>query len=216
MIRNVAFFDLDGTLIPPPSSERMFLKHLIQNNVVTWTDMLRFVQGIVYNSKGGRHGIFKRNKFYLKEKNVELIEHMAQEYVEHYIYPLISRDAQHVIAQHKANNDVLIMISGSPYFIVKVCAQMLGFNDYKGTDLIINDGKFTGKIKGIHPYGKNKVAVVQDFIAHYALDINHSTIYANHGMDRYILALSPRPVAVNPSRRLQKYCKKKGWEILYL
>jgi len=216
MIQNVAFFDLDGTLITPPSSEKMFIKHLLQNGVLTWADMVRFVQGVVYNSKGGWHGIFKRNKFYLKEKNVELIEHMAKEYAENYIYSLISVGAKHIIEKHKANDDVLIMVSGSPYFIVKVCAQMLGFNDYKGTDLIINNGKFTGKIKGIHPYGKNKVDVMQDFIAHYALDINHSTIYANHVMDRYMLALSPRPVAVNPSWRLKKYCKKKGWKILYM
>ena len=216
MKQNVAFFDLDGTLIPPPSSERMFLTHLIKKGVVTWADLSRFVQCVVYNSKGGWHGILKRNKFYLKGKNVELIEHMAKEYVENDIYPIISVRAKNIINKHKANDDIVIMISGSPYFIVKVCARMLGFNDYQGTDLVINDGKFTGTIKGIHPYGKNKVDVMQYFIAHYALDMNHSTIYANHVMDRYMLALSPKPVAVNPSWRLQQYCKKRGWDILYL
>lgn len=215
MTRNAAFFDLDGTLIPTTSSERILIKHLIQIGVLTVSDFLRFMQGAVYNMRSGWHGISRKNKFYLKGKKAQHIESIAKEYFEKHMDAIISIGARDLIEKHRSNGDVLIMVSGSPYFIVEVFAHTLGFNDYKGTDLIIEQGTFTGRIDGRHPFGRNKINIIWDFVKKYGLNIDDSTMYANHFKDRYILALASKPVAVNPSRRLKRYAAQKGWKILF-
>lgn len=216
MTQKAAFFDLDGTLIPHTSSERIFIKHLIDIGVLTVIDFLHVLEGAVYNITGGWQGISRKNKFYLKGKKAQHIESIAKEYFEKHIDSIVSMSARNIIEKHKSNGDVLIMVSGSPYFIVEVFARTLGFNDYKGTDLMIKNEKFTGRIVGIHPLGKTKIDIIQFFVKKYALNINDSTIYANHFKDRYMLELSSKPVAVNPTRRLKKYAAQKGWKILYV
>jgi HAD superfamily hydrolase (TIGR01490 family) len=215
MTRKAAFFDLDGTIIPNTSSERILIKHLIQIGVLTVFDFLYFMQGIFYNMRGGWHGIFRENKFYLKGKKAQHIKSIAKEYFEKHIDAIVSMSVRDLIEKHKSKGDVLIMVSGSPYFVVEVFARKLGFNDYKGTDLIIKHGIFTGKIEGIHPFGRKKVTIIRYFAKKYGINIDDSTTYANHFKDRHILALASKPVAVNPTRRLKKYAIQKGWQILH-
>ena len=58
-------FDIDGTLLPGTSCERMFFKHLVKKKILGLRNLINFVvRGIALAPKGKAY-IFSANKGYL-------------------------------------------------------------------------------------------------------------------------------------------------------
>lgn len=213
-MNKAAFFDLDGTLVSGVSSERMFLKHLLQRKMLNYGDLFKMLLGAINNLNGGWDKAFRQNKYYLKGRSVGTIEQLAQEFFAERVNTLISQRAKEKIREQKLKGDLLILISGTPHFIIEIFCRKLAFDDWKGAQIDSNNEKFTGKIKGLHPFGRRKVEVLKTFTKKYSIDLTQSTAYGNHFSDRFLLAEVRNPVVVNPDRALLKYALKKNWEIL--
>jgi putative phosphoserine phosphatase / 1-acylglycerol-3-phosphate O-acyltransferase len=211
--KTAAIFDLDGTLIRGASSEQIFItKLLLKGKIYPW-DMIRFFATTFFRF-GDWKRMFLENKYHLKGESLEKLSNFAEDYFCPRIDRMVPARMKELIKRHKQNGDLLIVISGTMDFILDTFADTLGFDDKKGTELEAQDGKLTGRIKGIHPYGKGKVVALEEFQKKYDLDLAHSTIYANHYPDRFVMEKVGHPIAVNPSYRLLWYAKKHGWHII--
>ena len=76
-MRKVAIFDIDGTLINV-SSERRFFKYLISEKIVTTKDILRVVKVSLYRILNLKNLQVRKNKHYLKGKEVGVIVEAAK------------------------------------------------------------------------------------------------------------------------------------------
>jgi HAD superfamily hydrolase (TIGR01490 family) len=209
--RKVAFIDIDGTLIRKMSSERLFFKYLVYKRIVTPRDIFRYLK-VSLNRFINLEGLqLKKNKYYLKGKNVDAIFKFARDFFNEKISPHISKEALREINSLRNKGYTIILLSGTLSFLVDCfknhCNADLGI----GTKLVSDNGVFTGEISGIYAYGKGKADIVKRLEKKYNIDLNNSYAYANQYIDVKHMRLMGYPIAVNASKRLHLYAKKNNW-----
>jgi len=209
-MRKAAIFDLDGTIIQGKSSERRFVEHLIKIREIGLIDILRTL--IKYIWQFGQK--IRQNKYYLKGKSFEKLNRIANEFFLPQVNNLVPEEMKKTIQTHRENGDLLIIISGTLSFILDIFSESFSFDDKRGTELEIREGKFTGRLSGIHPSSNRKVIILEEFVNKYNINLANSTAYGNHYEDRFFLERTGNPFAVNPDRKLFKYAKSKKWKIL--
>jgi len=215
MKKTAAFFDLDGTLIKGLSFEERFLLYLLKKREIGIIGISRIFKGIFNNLNDGISLALRKSKYYLKHKNIKQIETLAKDFTEKYSENLISSKMKNLIDKHREKEELVFLISGTPYFILQNIVKKFKFDGGKGTELEKKDGLFTGKIIGIHPYGIGKLKILNTFIKNYNINKDKSTAYADHYQDRYFLEGVSNSVAVNPGLKLKKYMKDKNWNTVY-
>lgn len=106
---------------------------------------------------------------------------------------------------------LLFAISGSPDTIVEKMAGHYGFDDFAATNFETSDGRFTGA-KDLS-IGK-KPALLKALIHKHGAAMENSMGVGDSEGDIDMLAMTNRPIAFNPSRKLFEHALDKGWEII--
>ncbi|MDI6850665.1 MAG: HAD family phosphatase [bacterium] len=197
-MNKACFFDLDGTLIPNPSSEIRFLKILFRNlqispsGVVLWLLESLFRYKNFKNSKAYYHGLKVEHVYkVLKSTQNKIIKAISQKAIDH-------------IEQRREEGYRLFLITGAPDFIAQVVSDYLKLEGYYASFLETRNGKFTGKLKGKIPFGKNKEFILKEIAKKEGIELKNSITYADHHKDIYFLKASGNFFAVNPTRKLRK------------
>ena len=76
------------------------------------------------------------------------------------------------------------------------------------------DGKWTGRILGEAMFGEAKARAVRQLAEEMRLDLEHCYAYGDSSNDRWLLAMVGKPAAVNPSPKLGRIAKTRGWAVL--
>ncbi|MBL7994810.1 hypothetical protein JNM05_05510, partial [bacterium] len=76
------------------------------------------------------------------------------------------------------------------------------------------DGKFTGNMTALHPYGRNKQILAELFCKENSFDLQKSCAYANEWADRFLLRAVAEPIAVDPDSRLSKTAIEQKWKTI--
>ena len=88
---------------------------------------------------------------------------------------------------------------------IRVCA----------TKLEQTGGRWTGKILGEAVFGEAKARAVRTLAEEMQLDLAQCWAYGDNGQDRWMLAAVGNPVTVNPSPKLLRIARKRGWPVLH-
>lgn len=208
-----AIFDLDGTLIPISSAERTFFFHLIKHGGLNFFDIVRMM-GAVWSAGGNFHRMILHNKRYLRRKTPQQFEEIAQKYFEPRVHDMIFPNMKTTIERHRGRNELLLLLSGTLDVIADCFIRELGFDGGRAAILEKKNGRYTGRLQGILPYGVGKLEVLRDFGNKYGVDQNRTTLYANIYSDRYVMNSVENPVAVNPDKKLERYAEKRGWRVV--
>ena len=211
----LVIFDIDGTLLPGTSCERMFFKYLIKNNLLKLKNYISFMlRGIALTPKGKAY-IFSANKGYLGGFSAEYMNNIGRDFFKNHIANRISKRGIIKLNEHKNNGDKVVLLSGMPEFLLKNFSEFLKVSEYYGSVMEIDDDKFTGKTVGVFPIVRGKVDVVEKILKKYDLDWLQLTAYADHYHDRFLLQKAGQPVAVNPGDRLKAIAQNNNWQIVY-
>ncbi|MBL7995948.1 hypothetical protein JNM05_11315, partial [bacterium] len=76
------------------------------------------------------------------------------------------------------------------------------------------DGKFTGNMTALHPYGRNKQILAELFCKENSFDLQKSCAYANEWADRYLLGSVAEAVAVDPDDQLKQLSIRNHWKLV--
>lgn len=215
---SVAFFDMDGTLWPV-SVERSFAGYLRRTGVlkrsqlglVIW-NYLRYELGLVPD-----HDTFKKNAIRSLFSNIvaDEIDMLYLVYFEKELKPLLFEKIRRRVEAHKKSGDAIVVISASLALAVKPLANHLGADAYFGTELEIDDTRYTGEVLGRIHYAEKKAATLREYAKAKNIDLQQCWAYGDRLEDRYMLDAVGHPVAVNPKSKLVKLAKSKNWEILH-
>jgi len=208
-----AFFDIDGTVYRGSLLIEHF-KKLVKYEVIE--------QNIWYNNI---------NDLYLSWKNRQgdyddFMETLASEYIKsltglnlnHIEFisdqvinlkgDAVYKYSRSMIDWHKKMGHKVILISGSPDFLVSKMAHKYGADDFIGSKYILDDnGNFTGKVDKMWN-SKSKNESILKFIDKYDIDTSKSYSYGDTNGDYSMLTLVGNPTAINPSRELIKTIKE--------
>ncbi|MCY3788270.1 MAG: HAD family phosphatase [Gemmatimonadetes bacterium] len=205
-----AIFDLDGTLLPGTSAEREFIRFALQTGKQTAPEAIRaFLSWAVRIPIRG----VQSNKTYFGGVEMDLLVETAETFCREQLTHHIPDQAQRLIAAHRAAEDCLGIVSGSPQLLIAPLKDLLNLDFVVGTKLTCEQGRLTGDLDGPRVSGSEKVRQSDEVARAYEFDLRESTAYGNAFDDRFLLAEVAHPVVVNPDRRLARLARKKGWPI---
>ncbi len=211
---SVAIFDLDYTLLRG-SSGLMYVREAIKSGrLPLW--MAGYV-GLLYRLKILNFG----------QAHARLITRVARhgpdeaapffaEWVPRRLFPRLSPVGLERLRAHRQAGLRVVIVSASIEEIVRPVAQHLNLgNDYLCTRLEVKDHHYTGQLDGPACYGEGKVEWVRRWLVEQNLPFPEAIdyVYTDSSSDLPLLKLARHPVAVNPSPRLEKVARARGWPV---
>jgi HAD superfamily hydrolase (TIGR01490 family) len=219
-----AFLDVDGTLLSAPSLEWRFIGYLLERDeissghVARW--LARFAGAFWYDLRCAAEG----NKHYLAGISEALVDDWEKS-----LAPAFFRgdslaffdEALRRIGWHLAQGHRVFLVSGTLAPLARMAARSLAVRvsadiEVCATELEVAAGSsriWSGRIAGEHMSGDAKLRAVTGLAARYGLDLARSYAYGDSGGDLQMLSAVGYGVAVNPTRRLARVARKRGWQI---
>lgn len=202
-----AFFDIDGTLYREGLITEIFKKFITSEFIKPerWYNEVRHYY-IKWDKRLGNYDdyLLKMADIYIeaiKGLHKTQVEFIAKRVIESkgdrvYTY---TRD---MISWHKKQGHKLITISGSPVELVREMSIKHGFDDYIGTEYLIDETqKYTGSI--IPMWDRvSKQKAINTFVEKYNIDLNKSYAYGDTLGDFSMFKSVGNPRAINPTREL--------------
>jgi putative phosphoserine phosphatase/1-acylglycerol-3-phosphate O-acyltransferase len=212
-----AFFDIDGTLLAPPSLERRFLRYLRWRGEFGVTNGARWLARFLRRSALDWNAAIGGNKKHLTGVRATSAEDFAGSLARRSIelFPAaLERVAWHAAQAHK-----IFLVSGTLAPLAKMVARQLPWPAIVcATELKVRDAGrnrfWTGEIAGEPICGPGKARAMERLAAAHGIDLGRSYVYADAWSDRGMLERAGHPAAVNPSARLARLAKSQRWEIL--
>ena len=215
--RAAAFFDLDKTILAK-SSSLAFAKPLCDGGLIGRSDVLKSAYAqLVYLTSGADHDQMERMRVYLSELSkgwdVDQVRTVVAETLDGIVDPIVYQEAIKLIAEHhEAGRDVII-ISSSGTEIVEPIGARLGVDKAIGTQMVIEDGKYTGEIL-FYAYGPGKADAMRQLAEDEGYDLSASYAYSDSYTDLPMLEVVGHPFAVNPDEQLRRVARERVWPVL--
>ncbi len=208
-----AFFDLDGTLLAPPSLEWRFIGYLLERDEITTQNVARWVaESAKVLLNGERCAIFA-NKHYLTGIHESVIAEWANT-ITHRSLPLFAEGIDRVHRHLECGHSV-VLVTGTlaPLARAVTCHLPRGV-EVRATKLETQEGCFTGRISGAHLGFAEKARVMREYAEGFDLDLRQSFAYGNEMSDARMLEAVGHPAAVNASWGLDRKARSRGWAVL--
>jgi putative phosphoserine phosphatase / 1-acylglycerol-3-phosphate O-acyltransferase len=118
-----------------------------------------------------------------------------------------------VLAEHRAQNRLLVLTTTTPSDLVTPFAGLVGFDHVIATRYARRDGVYTGGIDGDFVWSTGKLAAVRRWASDCAVDLRASYAYSDSVFDLPLLRAVGHPHAVNPDRRLSAVARLRRWPV---
>jgi len=138
---------------------------------------------------------------------------LARDHLAEVIEPVVYDEALDLLAHHRSEGRLLVLVSASPVEIVAPLAEHLGVDDFIATRPEVDEaGRYTGEVE-FYAQGPAKADAVRRLAERLDLDLSGSWAYSDSGTDLPMLDAVGHPVAVNPDRELRRAAEVRGWPI---
>lgn len=205
-----AIFDLDGTLLPGTTTEREFIRFAMKSGRYTVAEVVRaFLSWVV---RIPARGVWS-NKAYFRGVRIGLLTEMAETFCRQKLDLRIPDRARRLIETHRADGDLLGILSGAPEPLIAPLKDLLDLDFVVGTKLACKQGRLTGGLDGLRLSGSEKLRRSGEVARAHGFDLSESSAYGDAFDDRFLLAAVTHPVAVNPDGRLARLARAQGWPI---
>ena len=209
-----AVFDVDRTLVPVTTTERIFIRYLFRKRVIGLGVVVRTLFFLLKSlGRATPFEAIRRQRAYLQGQPYKKMARLARECFETEIKPRLSQAGLAAIREHKAQSHSIVLLSGSLDFLLEPLKEYVGADHLIAARMEVVDGKLTGKILGNYPYGSYKALLIQHFAEEHGLDFSQSYAYADHHTDHELLRLFGTPVVINPKTKMQEIAQREGWTV---
>ena len=214
MTLGLAIFDLDGTLLPLPTSQRRLFRRLVDHGYMSPLSALGRIGVTTARLAGGGRRCAQASGAYLAGLDVAAVHAETRGLVEHDLVPLLRTRLLDRIACHRRRGDYVALVSGAPSFVVREVAKHLELDAAIGSEPRQRDGYFLDAPVRLHVVGANKRRVVESLCRWLQIAPDECTAYADSAEDRWLLSWVHRPVAVAPDARLRRIARRRGWDCI--
>jgi HAD superfamily hydrolase (TIGR01490 family) len=218
-----AFFDVDGTLTTSHvwhgmmSYFKTHRKRKWTNRFFWWFHSPYFLLrrlGLI------SEGVFRKPwaahlAWYVRGYTSEQAKDLWDWIVEEYLSKVWRTDTRHLLDEHRAEGDLVVLVSGGPLPLLRRIAQELGVDHVVGTEFEIKNGRFTGRSKEPICIDENKAKLTRSYLEDNDLEIDMeaSFAFADSASDLPLLKLVGHPVATYPNEGLEKVARERGWRL---
>ena len=230
--RIAAFFDLDGTLIGGPSLERRFFAELRYRRAIPLRNYFLWLGRTALLAPRGMQMMRHANKMYLRgvhaggegsesDREQPALPDAKQARMG---VPRFFGEAVEWTAWHAEQGHAIVLVSGTLAPLAQEMALALvvrlavrGIAASVGvcaTKLEQSDGCWTGRILGDAMFGEAKARAVAQLASCKGFDLAKCYAYGDGWSDRWMLEAVGHAAAVNPSWRMERLARRRGWSVL--
>jgi HAD superfamily hydrolase (TIGR01490 family) len=208
-----AFFDLDGTLLAPPSLEWRFIGYLMERDEIRTVSVARWIAQSARAFLGNGHRAVLANKYYLRGIQESVVGEWERT-IEAGSLPLLIEGINRV-RWHLESGHSVVLVTGTLAPLARAMARHVPYGvEICATELEKKDDRFTGRLSGAHLSFEEKERVIRREAARSDLDLFSSFAYGNEMSDVGMLEAVGHPAAVNASWRLDRKARRRGWTVL--
>ncbi len=217
--RGAAFFDLDKTIIAK-SSTLAFGRPLYKAGFLNRRSLLKVgIAQLVYMMFGADHDQLEKARQEMTSLTTGWdqrdIEELVTETMDEIVAPLVFEEALAIIDEHKRAGRTVVIISSSPYEVVKPLGAYLNVDEVIGTRSKVGpDGKYTGELE-FYAYAEGKAEAIRAMAERDGISLADSYAYSDSVTDQPMLEVVGHPVVVNPDRELKELADERDWQVMY-
>lgn len=210
----IAFFDMDGT-ITRHSADRQLIRWMVRKKILGTGRLVVSVLSFIV-----RHPIaifqtgFKTNKLYLAGLAESTVAECARECFDAVIRADIRPSVRDEISKKKTEGYRIVILSGALETLVRWMAREVGADDAIASRIGVANGRYTGQLTDLHPYGKRKAILAERYCLAQQSDLSEAVAYGNEGADLFLLSRVREAVAVTPDGDLHHWARHYGWRMM--
>jgi len=214
----LALFDLDNTLLAG-DSDYLWGRFLVEHQLVDAELYERENQRFYDQYRQGTLNIEEFLAFSL----APLAHHPAAQlhawretFIQQVIEPIILPAAEELLAQHRGQGDVLVIITATNRFVTAPIAERLQVSHLLATEVERVDGVYTGRSCGIPCFQDGKVTRLEQWLQSHDTGLEDSWFYSDSHNDLPLLERVTHPVAVDPDDVLRHSAQSRNWPVISL
>ncbi len=214
----LAIFDLDHTLLNG-DSDYLWGEYMVANEIVDRAEYQRLNQSFLEDYHRGELDNDRYLQFALHpltQHSIESLYGWRKDFVENWIQPIVAAGTPSLLNKHRQQDDTLIIISATNYFITEPIAELLQIPNLLATKPEIAENRYTGTYLGVPTFKEGKVTVLNEWLNQQDHSLDDSYFYSDSINDLPLLEAVSHPVAVNPDKALTKIARLRDWPILDL
>lgn len=222
IMRNIALFDLDHTLLPI-DSDYEWGQFLARTGAVDANVFARRNAEFFAQYQAGTLDPVEYLEFALgtlAQFPSHQLDAMHQQFMHEVIHPALLPAARDLLRQHQDQQDLIAIITATNRFVTAPIAKALGVEHLIAAEPELDShGKITGKLLGIPTSGQGKVTHLHQWLASQGKqlsDFPQSYFYSDSQNDIPLLSIVSHPVATNPNNKLRAHAEHLGWPIIHL
>ena len=217
MTRAAAFFDLDKTILAT-SSALAFARPFYRGGLIGRSDVIRSAYAqFIFLASGADHDQMETMRRYMSDLvtgwDVAKVREIVAETIDVIIDPAVYDEAVALIEEHRAAGRDIVIISSSGTEVVEPIGERLGADVAIGTQLVVEDGRYTGEIL-FYAYGEGKAQAMRDLSDERGYDLAASYAYTDSVTDLPMLEAVGHPTAVNPDAELRRIATERDWPVV--
>jgi HAD superfamily hydrolase (TIGR01490 family) len=217
VVRSAAFFDLDKTIIAK-SSALAFGRPFYRDGLITRRDVVKSAYAqLMFRLGGADENQMARIRDHIAQLcrgwRVDQVRQIVTETLHELIYPYVYAEAAALIHEHRAAGRDIVVVSTSGEEMVQPIAEQLGVTDVIATQMVVEDGRYTGEV-AYYAAGPTKAEAARKLAADRGYDLASSYAYSDSISDVPLLETVGHPTAVNPDRALRRTAAERGWQVL--
>jgi len=135
------------------------------------------------------------------------------------IRPMITPPAADLVRRHVSEGALTAMVTATNSFVTGPIAREFGIAHLIATVAAQENGRFTGKPRGLPAFREGKINRVEAWLESLGLwwgSFGRSFFYSDSLNDLPLLAKVSHPVAVDPDETLRRHAERLGWPIISL
>jgi HAD superfamily hydrolase (TIGR01490 family) len=214
----LALFDLDNTLLAG-DSDFLWGQYLVEQGLVDGAHYARENERFYRDYQAGRLDI----RVFLRFALAPLAEHPRADlhawregFLRDKIDPILLPAARALVERHRAQGDVLLLVTATNAFVTAPIAERFGIPHLIATEPEEVGGRYTGEVAGIPAFREGKVQRLEEWLGQTGHDLVGSRFYSDSHNDIPLLSLVDHPVAVDPDPLLRQQAEGRGWPVISL
>lgn len=209
-----ALFDFDGTLISG-FSVFSFIKEQIKRADLAPREITELMAAMASYGVGqlGFSGLMVAAANMLRGVSEEGYAKFGEEVFEKYLARQIYPEARALVEAHLSKGHTVAIISSATRYQIDSAAADLGIEIVLCTELVVENGEFTGSVIKPTCWGQGKVTAAEKLGKERGINLDESFFYTDSHEDLALLERVGKPQPLNPNDKLATISERRGWPI---
>ena len=210
-MKRLAIIDIDGTMLPA-SLEHWFIKFLFKKGYITARGIL--IHFLTLCATQRRPRWYGCKLAYLRGFSEQRVEELIEECWSECIKPRLFTGLVAAVRWLQSNGHEVALLSGTPAPLARPLAHYLRVTRIICASPEIVDRHYSGRLSSPHPRGRVKLQIAETALVPPAFTWDRVIVFADHRLDRFLLARAACGIVVAPDRCVKKLARRGEWLVV--